>query len=495
MKNSLMVKTGGIYLGLSMVSNFINLLLTPIYTNNLTLVEYGSYSIITSYQSLFSIFVALGIFSGMKRFFNEYEDKNRLKNIALTFSVVWGVVIYVLSAIFAGRLAVVMFAAEAQGVEYIGYIVISTLLLCIISIYTAYYSMQYKALKASLIEIAKLGLTLVFAVIFVVAKDGGIIGILQSQCLSYIIVLSILFFADYRHIRIEWGKGELKDMLSYGIGMAGASDFLEWLLTLVDRYFLRAIMGYATVAVYSIGYKVGMLIMPFLVTPFINALIPYKYSVYKDEDGKRKLEELFDLYNIVGWFAVLGISIYANITIKILATDDYSQAFMIVPFIVMAYLLDGSCEFYSLGIHIEKKVVLNLAIPGVATLLNIMLNLALIPRIGAYGAAISTLVSYFAMTIMYYFGGRVYYRMEIGVGRFLKAGIPFFAVYTLYLFFEFHRMGMFLEFLFNSMLVILYLFISFVFGFMPKSYAVILRDIITDRLAKREAVEDEDRSL
>ncbi|WP_025436117.1 oligosaccharide flippase family protein [Peptoclostridium acidaminophilum] len=492
MKGNLMIRTGGIYLGLSLISNFINLILTPIYTNSLTLEEYGSYSIISSYQSLFSIFATLGIYSGMKRFFNEYEDKNRLKNIALTFSIVWGIIVVALNMIFARQLAGLVFESGARGGVYIRYVVTSSVLSCIISIYTAYYSMQYKALKASLIEIVKLALTLAFTLIFVVSYDGGITGILRSQCLSFAILLLALIWADHKNITPVWGKSELKDMLSYGVGMAGASDVLEWVLTLIDRYFLKVVAGYAAVAVYSIGYKVGMLILPLFIAPFTNALTPFKYGVYKEENGKRKLEEIFDHYNIIGWFMVLGISVYANTAIKILATEEYSQAFRIVPLIVIAYLLDGSCEFYSLGIHIEKKMALNLIIPGAATAINIALNMALIPGMGAYGAAIATIVSYFAMTVMYYFGGRAYYKMNIGLFSFLKAGIPFMMTYSLYLYFGLYELGVLAELFFNTALVAVYFIICFLFGFIPKSYVGTSISFARELFSKREVIEDED---
>jgi len=494
MKSSVLVKTGGIYLGLSVVSNLINLFLTPIYTNNLTITEYGSYSIITSYQSLFSIFITLGIFSGMKRFFNEYEDKNRLKNIALTFSLFWGALVFVLGMIFAQGLAGIIFPSEVQGTEYLRYVVINSILSCIISIYTAYYSMQYKAMKASFIELSKLILTLVFTLIFVVAYDEGIIGILKSQCFSYAIVPVILIIVDIKRIRFELGKDELKEMLTYGVGIVGASDILDWVLTLIDRYFLKIILGYATVAVYSIGYKVGMLIMPFFIVPFRNMLTPYKYSIYMEDDGKKKLEELFDYYCIIGWFIVLGISIYANLAIQVLATDEYAQAFKIVPIIVIAYLLEGSCEFFSLGIHIEKKVALNLAVPGVAAAMNMALNLVLIPQIGSYGAAIATIISYFAMALMYHYAGRIYYRMDINVLRLLRAGIPFVTIYGIYMYCGIYGLGPLEESALNLLLCVAYLAISVTFGFIPKSRMAILAGFVRARLAKRRA-DDEGKDL
>ena len=79
------------YFLFSIISQILNLILIPLYTKNITTDEFGQYNIVTSLQSFLSIFITLGIFSGLMRFMGDTDDKQGIKNTALHFSIIWGV--------------------------------------------------------------------------------------------------------------------------------------------------------------------------------------------------------------------------------------------------------------------------------------------------------------------------------------------------------------------------------------------------------------------
>jgi O-antigen/teichoic acid export membrane protein len=93
-KKDKLLSTSAVYLVSSILGQVINLFLVPIYTNKLTKAEYGQFNIVLSIQSLLTIIVTLGIYTGLTRFFNEYKNKNNLKNTAFTFSLIWGAVFF-----------------------------------------------------------------------------------------------------------------------------------------------------------------------------------------------------------------------------------------------------------------------------------------------------------------------------------------------------------------------------------------------------------------
>ncbi|QZY55334.1 lipopolysaccharide biosynthesis protein [Crassaminicella profunda] len=464
MKKRNLAKTGSIYLMGSILVNIINLFLVPLYTNNLTTQEYGQYNIILSIQSLLAIFITLGIYSGMCRFFYEHEDYNRIKNITLTFSLLWGALIILLTICTAPILSYIVFKQDIYGSIYIKYIVTNSVLLCIISIYESYYSMKYEAIKVSFINVGKILLVLFYIIYFISIKQMKIIDILYSQFISYLIIMVILIFLDIKNIKLIFGKEELKKQLIYGLGLL-PGQVSAWILTLIDRYFIKVMVSLSAVGIYSLGYKIGMLIQPLFTKPFKKVFTAYKYEIYNKSYGKENIQKMFRYYNVSGWLCILGFSIFAKIGILILGTDEYISAYKLVPIITISYYLFGLTNFYALGLHIANKMLINSGIVTICAIINIIINIVLIPMIGMYGAAISTIISYMIMNIMYYYTGNKYYKLDISIFDPYKYSVNFILLYGIYTLVNQKLTNIVLQGILNILLCCAYLILCIVFKF------------------------------
>ena len=444
----------------SILTQAINLILIPIYTRNMTSSEFGQYNLISSLQSLLSIFIILGIFSGVCRFFNEVEDKNKLKNVALTFSILWGLLCYfIFGYLLSSRIASIAFRDDILGNCYVKYIIINSILLCLISIYTSYYSMLYKVKKVCITNILQVFLTLCFTYYYLVVTQYGILGVYKAQLNSFCIVLTILFILDIKNYKVILSKKDLKKMLSYGLGLT-PGEISAWVLNLIDRYFIKGMINLSAVAVYSMGYKIGMLIEPLFLRPFKSSFTPFKFQIYKESDGKLRIKKMFNYFNFACWFIILGLSIFSDMAIKILSTEEYNQSYKIVVFIAFSYYLWGMAEFYALGLHIANKTFINSLISIISAGLNIVLNYLLIPRIGIYGAAISTCIAYLIANVLYYVMGRKYYNLGINLLESYKCGCIFLVLYSIYILYKVTLNNIFLELFLNVIICIVYVYLS-----------------------------------
>ncbi|UNC93610.1 oligosaccharide flippase family protein [Candidatus Contubernalis alkaliaceticus] len=466
MSKANLLKSSFVYVIASIFVQAINVLLIPIYTRNFTSEEYGLYVIIASIQNLLIIFAALGVFSGLSRFFYDYNNKNQIKNLVLSFSLVWSAVIGFLGIITAPAFASFAFGGYADGLHYTYFIIGNSILLCFISIYTAFYNMDNKPLKTGIINTGKLLLVLFLTIYLITILEQGIIGALKAQFTAYALVAALLLLMDRKNLKFILNKKQLKQIVSYGAGLVPGQAAV-WVLTLIDRYFLQAMVNLSTVAVYSLGYNIGMLIKPIFLLPFSTAFTPFKYKVYKDEDGKGQLREQFKYYSFIGWFLITGISLYANIGIKVLATAEYGEAFKIVPLIVFSYFLWGLEQFYGLGLHIAKKMSVNSMIIMVGALFNILLNIIFIPVMGMYGAAAATIISYIIINILYYLAGKQYYDLGISLWEPYKYCPVFLFIYGAYFFLGIYSTAFYVEFAANMILIALYLFLVVSMKIMP----------------------------
>lgn len=450
--NKSLVTTGSIYIMTSIIAQLINLFLIPIYTKNLTTSQYGEYNIIISVQSLISIFITFGIYSGFKRFFNEYKDKNKLKNITLTFSIICSIVLGMIIRLFFD------FPNSQNyidGNKCVNYIILNSAITGIISVYESYFAMQYKAFKSSIISIANMTMKTIFSVYLIIILKKGVIGALQGQLLGSLFILMVLMLWDIKNIKFIIHKKELKKMLKFSVGLI-PGNASAWVLTLIDIYFIKSMINLKAVAIYSMAYKIGMFIEPVFINPFSTAFIPYKFKIYKDKDGKEKIKEVLKYFNFISWFCILGLSIFSKMFIRILSTQEYIQGFRIVPIIAFSYYLYGLGDFYCIGFQIANKTIIDSVILIFAAIINIGLNIVLIPQIGIYGAAISTVLSYLFTNIMYYIFGKKYYKLDIGNLNPLKFGIVYISIYIVYLLFNKIGFNTYFQIVFDSILCILY---------------------------------------
>jgi len=91
--------------------------------------------------------------------------------------------------------------------------------------------------------------------------------------------------------------------------------------------------------------------------------------------------------------------------------------------LVTSVLINGIQYTISPGIHIKSKLVQEMCLMLIAAVLNFILNLILIPKFAAEGAALSTLISYFFYFISTLYLSQVNYPVVYPLSRMLKISL------------------------------------------------------------------------
>ena len=97
---------------------------------------------------------------------------------------------------------------------------------------------------------------------------------------------------------------------------------------------------------------------------------------------------------------------------KSIIGKDYLSGIFIVPVILLAYLFYGMYVNFTAGIYIQEKTKVFPLITGIGALVNVGVNILLIPLLGIFGAALATLVSYIFMSAGLYFYSQKYYKIN-----------------------------------------------------------------------------------
>jgi len=253
------------------------------------------------------------------------------------------------------------------------------------------YSFMARAVGLGIAAATRLGLLLAGAPLIGFAAAGAIeIG-----------ATGIAFAVLYRRqrgpllaLRYRWEVARRLAVTSWPLFLAAlaAVAYLR-----ADQVMLQSLAGSAELGVYAVAARLSE-IWYFIPAAMGSSLLPLLVA-NRVEDEASYDASLQRAIDIAAWLALalaVGVTIIAGPLIATLYTDEYAQASSILqihvwaaPFVFMggivgrALVAEGRTRF---------ELVRNLG----GAVVNIGLNLVLIPRFGGVGAALATLISYSA---------------------------------------------------------------------------------------------------
>ena len=172
-------------------------------------------------------------------------------------------------------------------------------------------------------------------------------------------------------------------------GLAG------WVLNLSDRPLLQIITGdTAVVGVYTLGYTAGLVINALVVQPFTLAWGAASWEIVRRDDAPRAFARILTWFLVVAGGIALLLSGIGTDVLRFLVGPEFELSRFIVPFSAFAYVLYGVYTITTSGLGIVGRTPLVATTMAIAAAAAVVMNVALIPVIGMFGAAVSTLVSY-----------------------------------------------------------------------------------------------------
>jgi O-antigen/teichoic acid export membrane protein len=158
----------------------------------------------------------------------------------------------------------------------------------------------------------------------------------------------------------------------------------------------------------------------------LTILMPVVSSKYYDENNvgavKTVLRHSLKYFLLIAIPSVFGLSLLSKPLLTILTTPEIaSQGYLITPFIALSFLLLGASAVIVQILALEKKTKFLGVIWVMAAILNLVLNLIIVPYIGIIGAAITTLIAFtFAFILITHYSFK-YFTFDIDLYFILKS--------------------------------------------------------------------------
>ena len=407
-KNKELIKnTFVIFLG-KFCTQFISFLLVPIYTHYIFTNDYGYIDLVQSYMTLLVPILILRFDSGVFRFLiDERKNEDGKKNIisSTLFFLITQIVIFTIIFLIINK-----FVNIRLGIS----ILLATISMAISNILLQISRGIGDNIGYSISSIIAGIITIALNVIFIVIIKKDISYILHATTIANLICSLFLICRNkiYNFFsKDNINKTKFKEMLVYSLPMI--PDGLSWwIINVSDRSIISLIMGTSFNGIYAVSSKFSNILSSFF--QIFNMSWQESASLHiKDKDKEVFFNNVLNEMYKIFYSLCLIIMVFIPIVFKIMIGEEYKIAMKYIPYLLYGNLFSAIANLIG-GVYIAEKNTKSVARTTMMTaVINLVINLIFINKIGLLASAISTLISYIALVIYRYFDVRRYIKMKL----------------------------------------------------------------------------------
>ena len=226
---------------------------------------------------------------------------------------------------------------------------------------------------------------------------------LFSTLITYLLLGGSLAVWLLRQTGIHFDFGVVRELRRFGVPyqLTWAGSFL---LTFGDRFFLQAGWGVAAVGLYGMAYQFGFLLSQLGATPFLSAWNPHRHQLVllPPAERDRRYDQGFFYFNLLLITVAMGIAVFIRPVIKVMTTADFHTAAYLVPIILLAYVAEAWAEVFRFAFDVTEHTRCSTYATWIVVAVVLVLYMVLIPRYGAYGAAVATVLGFSLRALLVY---------------------------------------------------------------------------------------------
>lgn len=373
----------------------------PIFARIFTKSEYGLLNLVAVTLTFMDIIISGGLKPAVIRFYGECkqdgEEKLRLLySTMITTTLATGCVGAIL-LLLINQIGIVDFLGKNFG-ELIKFISVLLIFRIGSGMIRAFLQCEEKTVLYNVTLVLERYLGLVISLFFVLSMNLGLQGFYYGKVLSeglfFFYLLAVMLRRPIFKIGV-FSKTLLINNIKYGFPLC-AYNIAGFINNSGDRYLIQYFLGSEKVGVYSLGYNMAFYIKSLVVTSINSALIPMTMNLWAKEGSDKTGKFLSKFLGYYAMFAIpiiFGLSVMARDAVVVLGSTKYIESAEIVFYVITGTMISGAYFPIVGGLFIQKKTLTLAQLLITASIINIILNIILIPLIGIKGAAIATLIS------------------------------------------------------------------------------------------------------
>ncbi|WP_088228884.1 oligosaccharide flippase family protein [Desulfosporosinus sp. FKB] len=394
-KKSQLVKNT-IIIGIGQVSTkFISFFLLPLYTALLTTEEYGTVDLLNTYISLLMPVVFLQIDQAIFRFLiDSREDERHIKKLLSTsfLSICIQTILYLIVFSLIGKLW-----TNQYKIFLATNVVISMLSSYCLQVTRGLGDNVTYSIGSLIAGVSTVALNVIFIAVFGLGALGMLLASFIANLLCFLFVFLKKKMLIYIHLE-DFDKNELKAILRYSVPLI-PNMLSWWIVNLSDRILITYMMSSSFNGIYSAANKLSAIIIT--IYSIFNLTWSESTALHiRDDDCGTFFSDIIDKAFVL----FLGIIICLIATMPfvfqyLITGEGYKNAYYQIPILLISTIFNILVSLIG-SVYLALKKSDEIAKTSFfAAIINFLVNLILISKIGLYAASLSTLVAYLAMAI------------------------------------------------------------------------------------------------
>ncbi len=397
-----------IYFASNVAMRAMTVVLAPIYTRRLDPVEYGELAWANTLGALLTLVASLALPAALGRFSPSAEPRDRAE---LTGAALIGSGAAALVCGIAGVLAL-------PHARYMHWVLWTSALSFGQGLAVQSFAARERPRAASALNLAAVAAWLGGSLYFVVWRDQGLEGALRGGFVATALTCAISLGALVRDTGVRFSAAVAKRNLAFSLPLV-PHLLSNWGLSISDRLLIERYAGKAALAPYTIAYFFNLACV-MATSALAQALSPI---FVREADAARvegTLPALGDACVATSAAAGVVLCLLAPPLIPLLAPGPaYGDALRYVPWVVLGGFFQGIYFVLSQGSWYSTRTAPVGAVTAAAAVVNLGMNVWLLPRYGAIAAAWNTALAYGVLALLHGLLARRLYPVRWHYGRWL----------------------------------------------------------------------------
>lgn len=377
----------------------INFVTIPLFTRLLGAEQYGLYSVFHSWVIIIMCFITLECRSGLgtaRYVFKENYEEYKSSSLLLGLSA--AMIFILISIVFRNQLSGIF----GYSPSIVILIFICALAYHLVEFAKNAYIYEKKAQKNFVLSVSLAILTVTLSYFFLKTEcfKEKFLARVFGDVLPYLIISAVFVILTLKKIPPKYNKEYWKYcfVMGFPIVFHGLSQDI---LKQSDRIMMQH-MGYAgaTLGVYSF-FCTYTAIVNVVLTALNTTWCPFYYDDLNEkayEKLKNKCKNYLELFTVV----TCGFLLVSREMCYFFSNKEYWSGMNVIPVLVIGIYFIFMYQFPVNFEFFHKKTKIIAVGTFSAAIVNIILNMFLIPKSGMYGAALATAVSYGLLFVAHY---------------------------------------------------------------------------------------------
>jgi len=366
----------------------VQIVLIPVYTRLLAPAEYGVVDMVVVLGALVNLTVALEISQGVARYLADTAGDADRRAYAST-AVLFSAGAYGLFALAGWSLAAPLGQLLFDSDRWAGALRIAVSALAVNGVFALLQDLLRWRLRPWAYAAASIAYTAVSAAlgIYLVAIEGiGVSGVFWGQLAGALAGALVAAPLLRDTVGIAFDGARLGRMLAFSapLVLSGVAVFAN---LFIDRIAVKELLGIAELGVYGVAARFAS-VLALLTVGLQAALTPLVFRNYRDPATAVALGRAFRYYCAAVVPAIGFLALFAGELLQVLVGPAFQAGRSVLPILALAAFF-ANLYIFAPGLFLEKRTGSVAGVNVFAAVLNLTLNLSLVPHLGIMGAALA----------------------------------------------------------------------------------------------------------